>query len=750
LNYNQSLFSIRNFDFKLNHLLIIGILSLSFSTSFLIRSQSASYGFELHEFDPFFNYRATEYIVNNGVNSYFEWHDDLSWYPHGRDVSQSSQVMLHLTAATTYWIFGGGGELYDFTILFPVIFGSFTAIVVFALVRIIGGTTAGLFASLLFSISLPILIRGQIGWFKSEPLGLFFSILGIYLFLSGIKSKNHKIAFSKLIFAGIFIIFGLSAWGGDQFFIVPLGIFFLTLPFLRTDHKFLIWAIPVFTASTIISSLAFERLAFSFITGLGGLSLIIPTIFLVSCIFIQNKSNKNKNRNGLFLLVAILIIGSSVLILNDDLQFIKLPSHRYLNAVNPFLTTTDPLTDSVSEHATTTISQSFMFHSILMIFAGFGIWIILKNSKKSNFIKNDMISFSLIIGLVGVYVSSAFVRLEVFASLSVIILSSLGLTILLKEFSSKENQIKKFKNSTIKLSFFTGLIILLIIPLTFPAQGNVISMTDNPPTIMNGGTTYQVGTTDWLDTMDWIKNNTPKDSVIGAWWDYGYWIQTKGERASLADNSTLDDNVITIIANVLLTSPEKAWKILQYMQSDYFLIFISGQRLAVDYEDQPLYVLQGGGDESKKPWFMRIAGEPLAKYLHSDGISGTDYFWNETLLGKMIPFTILSYIDLQTNQQSATYQSGFTPIYVKDIKFSPDDDGPLRLVYSSPSFNVEKGGNVIGVFVYEINKDFVTDVEIDEGSLPGLDLTPDREDECKKLLGENSIWIEESKTCFIP
>ena len=95
LNSNQSLFSIKNFDFKLNHLLIIGILSLSFSTSFLIRSQSASFGFELNEFDPFFNYRATEYIVNNGADSYFEWNDDLSWYPHGRDVSWSSQVMLH-------------------------------------------------------------------------------------------------------------------------------------------------------------------------------------------------------------------------------------------------------------------------------------------------------------------------------------------------------------------------------------------------------------------------------------------------------------------------------------------------------------------------------------------------------------------------------------------------------------------------------------------------------------------------------
>ncbi|MCV0366702.1 MAG: hypothetical protein K5798_05520 [Nitrosopumilus sp.] len=708
MNSHAKLFSIGTFDFKLHHLLIIGILSLSFSISFLIRSQPASYGWELNEFDPFFNYRATQYVVENGINSYFEWNDDLSWYPHGRDVSQTSQVMLHITAATTYWIFGGGGSLYDFTILFPVIFGSLTAVVVFALVRIIGGTTAGLFASLLFSISLPVIIRGQIGWFKSEPLGLFFSVLAIYLLLSGIKSKNPKISIPKIISSGIFMILGLSAWGGDQFFIIPIGIFFLTLPFLRTDHKFLLWVIPLFTSSAVITSLGFERLGTNFILGLGGLSLIIPTIFLISCIVIQNKSNeRSKNRNGLIFLAAILIIGSSFLIVNADSQFIELPSHRYLNAINPFLIASDPLVDSVSEHATTTIGQSFLFHSILMIFAGLGIWMILKNSNKSKFIENDMVSFALILGLIGVYVSSAFVRLEVFASISIIILSSIGLSVLIKELFSHTTEIKLSKNILIKSSFLIGVIVLLTVPVVSPANGNVFSTSNNPPTILNGGSTYRISTTDWTDTLEWIKNNTEKDAVIATWWDYGYWIQTKAERASLADNSTLNDSIIKKIASAFLSTVDNGAKMLLEMESDYVVIFIVGQRLGIDNGDQPLYTLGGGGDESKKQWFMRIASEPLPKYLHSDGVSGTDYFWNETLLGKMTPFTPLGYVNLANNQQSQAYQPGFTGIYTKDIKFPEDGDGPLRLVYSSPSFDTEKGGQVIGVFVYEINKDYV-------------------------------------------
>ena len=142
--------------------------------------QPADYGFELNEFDPFFNFRATKFIVDNGYIEYFAWDDDKSWYPDGRNVSATSQVMLHITTAALYQSFGMGQSLYDFTILFPVIIGSLTAIVIFALVRGLGGTTAGLLASLFFSVSMPVIIRGTVGWFKSEPLGLFYGFLGVY------------------------------------------------------------------------------------------------------------------------------------------------------------------------------------------------------------------------------------------------------------------------------------------------------------------------------------------------------------------------------------------------------------------------------------------------------------------------------------------------------------------------------------------------------------------------------------------
>jgi len=317
-----------------------------------------------------------------------------------------------------------------------------------------------------------------------------------------------------------------------------------------------------------------------------------------------------------------------------------------------------------------------------------------------------MLAFSLIFGLVGVYVSSTFVRLEVFASIAVIILASLGLTALTKELFINKSKSKKPIGKLIKLPYISGIIILLIIPMVYPVGSEPSTITHIPPTILNGGSAYPIATNDWLDTLDWIKNNTPKDAVIASWWDYGYWISTMGERASLADNSTVHTNIIENIAKMLLNDPDSAWHSINKMQADYVLIFVAGEKLSVDVSGS-FYTLSGGGDESKKQWFMKIAGLDSSKYLHSDGISGTDYFWNETLLGKMFPFTPLGYVNPNNiQQQSEKYVPGYIAIYEKDIKFSIDDNGPLKLVYASSSFTEEKPGPMIGVFVYEVNKDY--------------------------------------------
>ncbi len=158
-----------------------------------------------NEFDPYFDYRATKYIVDNGLEAYLKWHDFMSWYPEGRNIPATSQSGLHIISALLYQIFGGGMSLLDFTILLPAILGSLTTIVMFGLVRNIGGTTAGLFSALLFAFTPAIISRGNLGWFKSEPLGLFLGLLSVYLFLSAMKGHQVKFTVIKAIGAGILL-----------------------------------------------------------------------------------------------------------------------------------------------------------------------------------------------------------------------------------------------------------------------------------------------------------------------------------------------------------------------------------------------------------------------------------------------------------------------------------------------------------------------------------------------------------------
>jgi len=817
LESNSELVKVEKSSHYGRYLLIIGILVISFSLSFTLRALPLEYGFELGEFDPFFNYRATQFMVENGLPAYLEWHDDLTWHPYGRDISATSQVMLHTSAATLYQIFGLGSSLYDFTIMFPVVVSSLTAVVIFALVRTIGGTTAGLFASLFFAVSPIIILRGSIGWFKSEPLGLFYGLLAVYLLISGIKSDEGKVSVAKIVGAGILLAFGLASWGGIQFFLLPIGLFFLALPFLRKDNKFIIWTSVIFTSVFLLVTGLFERTGVGFVSNLSGFFLIGCTAFLVACVIIRRIIDRNQLRNGLALLGGAIIAGIAII----SSGVITFPTFRYLNAANPFLITTDILTDSVSEHATTTTDISFFFFSILMVFAGLGAWLLFqKKVNRSLKIKGEMAAFALIIGFLGIYFSSAFIRLEIIGSISVIILASIGVSILISKILKAEH---KPTSAVTKISFLVIIAALLIVPMVYPEKLNWSNNnTGLPITILNSGTHFDISTNDWPHAMQWLKENTSEDAVIAAWWDYGYWISTIGERKTLADNSTVLDWQIRKIAATYMSTPEDAWQILtsdvktdvssyyvtlpddithatqqsddvydievrkldlfeawqikdsngngiandeegndwrvgvtdeffnhpcneqplepcakfrvnpgtieQYptlfdywesevyvfppvitgLDADYIIINLAVEKLPEENLFDLYTLRQKGGDETKTFWFLKIADLRVLDYYNPELTSYTDKFWDDTLFAKLIPFTPILYVDPDNpERQSETFRPGYTAIYVKDIKFPADGDGPFQLVYVSPSFEKDAPGQLTGPLIYKINNEYI-------------------------------------------
>jgi len=103
-------------------------------------------------------------------------------------------------------------------------------------------------------------------------------------------------------------------------------------------------------------------------------------------------------------------------------------------------------------------------------------------------------------------------------------------------------------------------------------------------TILQGADKYYPSfTDDWQKAMDWVQNNTASDAVFTHWWDYGYWVQTVGNRTTTVDGGNYIVKWDEIIGGYLFSgynSTEILWSLNQFAKNttqgvkrpDYFLI----------------------------------------------------------------------------------------------------------------------------------------------------------------------------------
>ena len=68
------------------------------------------YGRIIHEFDPWFNFRATQYLADNGWAKFSKWFDYMSWYPLGRPVGTTIYPGMQVTAVAIWKSLGALGE----------------------------------------------------------------------------------------------------------------------------------------------------------------------------------------------------------------------------------------------------------------------------------------------------------------------------------------------------------------------------------------------------------------------------------------------------------------------------------------------------------------------------------------------------------------------------------------------------------------------------------------------------------------
>ena len=92
---------------------------------------------------------------------------------------------------------------------------------------------------------------------------------------------------------------------------------------------------------------------------------------------------------------------------------------------------------------------------------------------------------------------------------------------------------KFFEEKEETKKFFVGIVMLLIL---IASVFTVWAYYQNDKSMAEGfgpyGSAYSM---QWQKAMAWVRDNTPTDAIFGHWWDYGYWLQSIGERATILD-----------------------------------------------------------------------------------------------------------------------------------------------------------------------------------------------------------------------
>ena len=126
----------------------------------------------------------------------------------------------------------------------------------------------------------------------------------------------------------------------------------------------------------------------------------------------------------------------------------------------------------------------------------------------------------------------------------------------------------KSKEQAKKL-FFGAIAIIAIIAMLFSAYVQYQEVSQTAPNYAPSVYTQQ-----WQKAMAWVRENTQENAVFGHWWDYGYWLQSIGERATVLDGGNAISYWNHLMGRYALTgtSNQEALEFLYAHNTTHFLI----------------------------------------------------------------------------------------------------------------------------------------------------------------------------------
>ena len=168
--------------------------------------------------DPWFNFRATKYLVANGVYSFWDWFDDRTWHPLGRVTGGTLYPGLMVTSGVIYHTLRSLAvpvDIRNICVLLAPAFSGLTAFAAYLLTNEMssGSRSAGLLAAAFMAIAPGYISRSVAGSYDNEAIAIFLLVLTFYLWIKALKLGSMMWGALCALAYGYMV----ASWGGYAF-----------------------------------------------------------------------------------------------------------------------------------------------------------------------------------------------------------------------------------------------------------------------------------------------------------------------------------------------------------------------------------------------------------------------------------------------------------------------------------------------------------------------------------------------------
>lgn len=585
---------------KLMVLTIAAILSFATRLFSVLRFESV-----IHEFDPYFNYRTTRFLAEEGFYSFHNWFDDRAWYPLGRIIGGTIYPGLMVTSATFYNIlnfFNITIDIRNVCVFLAPFFSSLTTLVTFLLTKELKDTGAGLVSAAMISIVPGYISRSVAGSYDNEGIAIFCMLFTYAMWIKAVKSGS---VFWGAICA-LAYFYMVSSWGGYVFLInlIPLHVLALMLTG-RFSHRIYVAYSSVYALGTIlsmqISFVGFQPVQSSehmAALGVFGLCQIHAFVDYV-------RSKLSRDQFALLFKTVVLLAGTVVLGAGGiamALGKITPWTGRFYTLLDPsYAKNNIPIIASVSEHQPTTWSSFYFDLQMLVFLFPAGLYFCFKKLTDANI-------FIIIYGVTSIYFAGVMVRLMLVLAPVMCILSGIAISATLTTYmknldiSHKEKKSKRSEsNYPVKNEIATAVVLLttaFLVTYTFHCTWVTSEAYSSPSIVLSArsGDGGRIIFDDFREAYYWLRHNTPEDAKVMSWWDYGYQITAMANRTILVDNNTWNNTHISRVGQAMASTEDKAYEIMRELDVNYVLVIFGG---LTGYSSD---------DINKFLWMVRIGG----------------------------------------------------------------------------------------------------------------------------------------------